>query len=250
MFAFCRGLFRIAAFILVTIIVVGLHFIVVLTTGSLRMTRCWHRFLWWLFDIRVAVKGADLRPDRQVVYLSNHLSYIDIFVIGALRDLVFISKDDVAGWPVFGFLAKLQKTVFIPRTRKGMELASQRIVERMEQGYDLVLFPEGTSTDGAAVLPFKRALVPFDPAVAIQPLAIRVRDIDGAAVERQEQRDRYAWYGDMALMPHLWGLFSGRSLGVEVHFLPVLQAQDFADKAEMVQAAHQAVSAVVTGGKS
>lgn len=245
---FLRGAIRVAAFIIVTLVLVPLHYIVLLITGSLRVTRIWHVCVRRILGVQVDITGADNRSNRQCLYLSNHLSYADIFVIGGIRDLVFISKDDVRSWPVFGYLATLQKTVFIPRSRAGIEIAKTRILERMKQGYDLILFPEGTSTDGTEVKPFKRALVPFDLDIDIQPVAIAITHVDGQRATTQAQRDRYAWYGDMDFLPHLWGLFCGRSVRVAVHFLPIINAADFADEGALVNHAYQAVHTVLGEG--
>lgn len=247
MIGFIRGILRICAFIVMTAVIVTVHYIVILTTGSLRMTRAWHRCVCWLLGIKISVYGANVLSEKQVLYTSNHLSSCDIYVIGAVRDLVFVSKDDVARWPVFGFLAKLQKTVFIARNRAGIRQAQERMLERMEQGHDLVLFPEGTSSDGQQVLPFKRALIPFDPSIDIQPVAIVLTHIDGQAVTTLAQRDRYAWYGDMGMMGHLWGLFSGRSIHLDLHFLPPLNAADFDDVESLTQAARDAIVQIVEG---
>lgn len=241
-----RAVLRMILFLLVTAVLIPIHYMCLLIFGTLRVTRLWHRALWWILGLRVTVYGGEVKSQKQVLYLSNHLSYMDIFVLGALRDGVFIAKQDVAGWPVFGYLATLQKTIFIDRTRSGLEQAQGRILARMAQGYDLILFPEGTSTNGARVLPFKRALIPFDPVIDIQPVGIRVSHVDGVALSSDEQRDRYGWHGEMTLVPHLWDVFKGRNIDIEVHFLPIVNAADFPSHKEMVQSIHLGVDSVVT----
>jgi 1-acyl-sn-glycerol-3-phosphate acyltransferase len=141
--------------------------------------------------------------------VCNHLSYLDIIVLSALRPCVFVAKADVAAWPLFGWLARAAGTIFADRTRKLAVAQSLREIERAVQGDALVvLFPEGTSSDGADVLPFKSALL--EPAIRIDcrttAAAIDYRLSDGSVA------DEICYWRDMTLVPHLLHLFTKRRI--------------------------------------
>ena len=106
-----------------------------------------------------ACSGAPMR-DRAVLYVSNHVSWADILVIGSVAPVAFVAKREVASWPLVGITAKIQRTVFVDRTRRHQAAeAVADIVKRLKDGVSVVLFAEGTSSDGNRVLPFRSALL-------------------------------------------------------------------------------------------
>jgi 1-acyl-sn-glycerol-3-phosphate acyltransferase len=118
-----------------------------------------HRFLCRLFGIRITVIGKPIR-DRGVLMVGNHASYLDILIISATARVSFVGRRDVAAWPLFGTMAKLQETVFIDRSRRSGAGESRDLIrERLREGDALVLFPEGTTTDGNRVMTFKSSLM-------------------------------------------------------------------------------------------
>lgn len=170
-----------------------------------------HRLLLRLFRVRIAVEGSP--PDGQpVLVLSNHVSWLDIPVLASLLPLSFVAKAEVAGWPVIGFFARLQRSIFIDRARKTHTThVNTEVAHRLAQGHVIVLFPEGTTGDGNRLLPFRSALVgaaraalaePSLQRIHLQPLAITYVRRNGLPVTRRE-RPAIAWYGDMDLAPHL-----------------------------------------------
>ena len=147
--------------------------------------------------------------------VSNHLSYLDIVVYAATMPCVFVAKSDVRRWPIFGFLAHCGGTVFIDRqSRTNTETAARQIRDALEAGVVVLLFPEGTSTDGSVVLRFHPSLL--EPAIqcgaAIAPAAIAY-DLPGG-----EERD-LCYYGDVRFVPHLFTTLgrSGISAAIEFH---------------------------------
>src|ERR1700734_88109 len=119
----------------------------------------YHKFLCRLFGIRLTVIGQPVQ-DRGVLMVSNHTSYFDILALSAAASVSFVAKSEVANWPFFGLLAKLQGTVFIDRERRTKAGEARDLIRgRLEEGDALVLFPEGTSDDGNRVLSFKSALM-------------------------------------------------------------------------------------------
>lgn len=188
-----------------------------------------HRFLCKLFGIRITVIGKPIQ-DRGVLMVGNHASYLDILIISAIARVSFVGRSDVADWPLFGTMAKLQETIFVVRSRRSGAGKSRDIIrERLREGDALVLFPEGTSTDGNRVIRFKSSLMGAvetemgtDAAgvvhtAPVQPFTITYVGMHGMPLGR-EDRPFYAWYGDMELLPHLWEGLKAGPLDVVVEF--------------------------------
>ena len=169
----------------------------------------YYRVLCSLLRIRVRVHGAPMR-DRAVLYVSNHVSWADILVIGSVAPVAFVAKREVASWPLVGITAKIQRTVFVDRTRRHQAAeAVADIVKRLKDGVSVVLFAEGTSSDGNRVLPFRSALLgAVEEAsahagnIAIQPMSISYTGLHGIPMGRQH-RPLVAWYGDLDFLPHI-----------------------------------------------
>jgi 1-acyl-sn-glycerol-3-phosphate acyltransferase len=157
--------------------------------------------------------------------VSNHLSYLDILAISVAIPAVFVSKAEVQKWPVFGKLTDIAGTVYVDRTRKsGTREANEGIRQALEQGMRVVIFPEGTSSDGSNVLPFYPSL--FEPAVecGAQITAAHVSySIDCGDVGRD-----IAYWGEMTFFPHLLKLLSKRGMSARVTFAE--QAHTFTDR--------------------
>jgi lyso-ornithine lipid O-acyltransferase len=176
-----------------------------------------HRLFLRMFGLRIEVRGR-LARGAPVLVLSNHVSWLDISVLGSLTPLSFVSKSEVAGWPVVGLFARMQRTVFIERGRRSQTAdVNQRVAQRLARGDAIVLFPEGTTSDGNRVLPFRSALVgaarealaePSVGSIRLQPLAITYVRRNGLPISRRE-RPEIAWYGDMDLAPHLAAFLRG-----------------------------------------
>ncbi len=188
------------------------------------LPRLWHRMACRLVGIRVRVHGT---PDRQrpLMLVSNHASWKDILVLGSIADVVFVAKSDVKAWPVFGILARLQATIFIERDQKrttGNQV--NEIGKRLADGEIVVLFPEGTTSDGNRLLEIKTSLfgaaaaaVPLSPTgvVHVQPVAIAYTGIHGMPMGRYH-RPVAAWPGDIPLAPHLLGILHEGAVDVDV----------------------------------
>jgi 1-acyl-sn-glycerol-3-phosphate acyltransferase len=156
-----RSFFVLLAFAILTLVLlpfqlIGIAFKLPLQRG---VPYVYHRILCGLIGIRVHEIGKR-SPESPLLILANHASWLDILVITSLTPAVFVAKKEVAGWPVFGWLAKLQRTVFIDRERRHRTgAATQEIADRLNGGDAVVLFAEGTSSDGNRILPFRSALI-------------------------------------------------------------------------------------------
>jgi len=164
----------------------------------------------------IALDADGVIPERGLL-VSNHLSYVDIMVIGACAPVVFVAKREVRNWPVFGWFARLAGTVFVDReSRARVGQTTREIEAALDRGALVVLFPEGTSSDGKTVLPFKSSLL--KPAAHLtQPLAtalIQYHLPDGDVGEE------VCYWKDMTLVPHLINLLSKRGLRASIRFTP------------------------------
>lgn len=190
------------------------------------LPRLWHRVACRVLGIRVRVHGV-LEAKRPLLLAANHASWKDILVLGSVADVVYIAKSDVRAWPVFGILARLQATIFVEREQR-QKTGEQvnEIAERLTAGEIVVLFPEGTTSDGNRLLEVKSSLfgaaasaVPHAPdgIVHIQPVSIAYTGLHGMAMGRYH-RPIAAWPGDIELLPHLMGILRAGAVDVDVDF--------------------------------
>lgn len=168
----------------------------------------YYRVLCALLRIRVRVVGNPVR-DRAVLFVSNHVSWVDIVVIGSITPVAFVAKREVASWPLVGVTAKMQRTVFVDRGRRHQTGdAVSEIAKRVASGTSVVLFAEGTSSDGNRVLPFRSALLGAiedqsgGGSILMQPMAMTYVGQHGLPMGRQH-RPLVAWYGDLDFVPHI-----------------------------------------------
>jgi len=187
---------------LVLALLFGLCRLFLINSGVRLVPRLFHLMAAWLLGIRVVLSGERINPNGALL-VSNHASWLDIIALSTLAPVSFVAKAEVGCWPVIGWLARIQDSVFIDRRRKKDVARLLPVLrERFAQGLAVVLFAEGTSSDGTRVLRFHSSL--FEPArqggVLLQPIHIRYARWHGVPVGRRE-RPLLAWYGDMTLLP-------------------------------------------------
>lgn len=242
MMARIRGGLTLSLFVIMTLAGMPLQLVLLWsgTKAGSTLLPIYHRWMLRLIGIRVHVRGA-LGPGP-VLMAANHVSWLDIPVLASLAPLSFIAKLEVKSWPFFGQMAQLQRTVFVDRQRRSATGTAKSAIEhRLEAGDKLVLFAEGTSSDGNSVLPFRTALFgaaavkirdgntgPSRP-VAVQPVSIAYVGLHGLPMGRYFRPD-FAWYGDMTLGPHLWGVFCAGPVDVAVTFHLPVSLDQFADR--------------------
>lgn len=199
------------------------------------VARSWYRGCSRLCALKVRVRGHPV-GEGPVLYAANHVSYLDVVVLGGFLDALFVAKAEVVRWPVIGPLAKLQRTIFIERTATRASVENTELRHRLAMGESVIIFPEGTSSDGRRVLPFKSTLFEIvQPRrlgrdIWIQPVSVAYpRYADGRPLTGGLEAC-YAWYGEATLFGHLVRVFGLRGAVVEVTFHEPVRASAFADR--------------------
>ena len=215
-----------------------------------RLPHLWHVVACAVSGLRVTVVGQP-SPDHPLLIAANHQSWADIMVLGRVMPLSFIAKAEVRDWPAFGLLARLQRTVFVERgDRRQTGAQADAIAERLGQGDVMVLFAEGTTSDGNEVLPFKTALFGAAQAalrqaethaVRVQPVSIAYTRANGVPLGRLF-RPLAAWPGDVPLGPHLLAFLREGAVDAEVTFGEPLLFEATSDRKLIARAAQERVA--------
>lgn len=198
--------------------------------------RSWSRLVTRLASIRIEVEGRAPLPPH--VLVSNHLGYVDVLVLGAVVDGCFVSRGDVRSWPVVGWLSRSVRAIFVDRSRRAdVGRVASEMEARLAEGEGIILFPEGTSTAGDRVLPFRPSL--FDAAVRAA-VPVHFVTIRYATEPPDPPAHRsVCWWSDMEFVPHLLGLLRLRGVRATVRFgdAPI----GGSDRKTLAAALHQAV---------
>jgi len=218
------------------------------------LPQVYHRFLCRLMGARITVLGAAVKGG--VLITANHTGWLDIPILSAVMPVSFVAKQEVGAWQFFGTLARLQRTIFIRRERARALEDRDTIRRRLIDGDALVIFPEGTSTDGNRVLVFKSALLSAAELslgederqqaihAPVQPVSVAYVGLHGLPMGR-ENRPFFAWYGDMELVPHLWEAFEMGPIDVIVELHEPMTVDQAGGRKELAAAAEAAVRAGV-----
>lgn len=211
-----------------------------------RFPHWYHRQVCRLLGIALSIDG-EVSPDKPVLLVANHTSWLDIPVLSAVAPVSFVAKKEVGGWPFVSSLARLQRTVFIDRSkRQSAGDAADEISSRLQSGDTIVLFAEGTSSDGNRVLPFKTSLfgaVKSETAPAsavVQTVAVVYTHLYGIPIERAD-RPRVGWYGDMEMQSHAWGVLKSGPLAVTIRIGPPVPLEAFAGRKDLALTSERAV---------
>ena len=207
-----------------------------------RFPHLYHRMVSRILGVRVKIEG-EAPLAGPVLLASNHVSWLDIVILSAVAPVSFIAKREVNRWPFFGSLARLQRTVFVNRDRRqGTDQSRDELQARLKAGDILVLFAEGTSSDGAEVRPFKSAFFAAAelPDVMVQPVTLAYHGHWGLPMTRR-RRPSYAWYGDMEMAPHLWEAMGTGPIDVTVVCHPPVALAEIGDRKALARHAEDTV---------
>ena len=204
---------------------IGFHFVV---------AKLWSRIMLRLMGARLTIRGEPIRGGGVIV--SNHASWADILALRATRRLNFVSKAEVRAWPGVGWIAETCGTVFIERRRAATMTQRDLLRARLDRGETLCLFPEGTSSDGLRVLPFKSALLSFLYEDGVRETArVQAATVNWTAPPGQPPAF-YGWWGNMPFEGHIWDVVCRAAGGaVEVVFSEPARVSDFPDRKAMAQ---------------
>jgi 1-acyl-sn-glycerol-3-phosphate acyltransferase len=202
-----------------------------------------------LMGLQVRVIGTPARrlDGRPVVFASNHSSWLDILTLGGTLEACFVAKQEVGTWPLVSTIARLGRTVFVSRraSNTGQERDSMRA--RLDAGDNMILFPEGTSSDGSRVLPFRSVFFSVvehragSPRPLIQPVSVVYDQLAGLPMCRAS-RPVFAWYGDMDLASHFWRLAQHRGLRATVLLHAPMDPAAYPDRKALTRAVWQVVA--------
>ena len=204
----------------------------------------WSRILLVCCGVKVLHRGVPKR-EGAVLWVANHVSWVDIFVMNSVRAVSFIAKSDIRKWPLIGWLVAGAGTLFIERGRRhAVRAVGQQMSTRFSRGEVVGLFPEGTTSPGMDVATFHTSL--FEPAlragVDIQPVALLF-------LQKGERSTRHAFVGEQTLSHNIWLLLSATGVVVEMVFCPIISARECADlgRAAVAARAHREIRNIVAG---
>lgn len=214
--------------------------------------KIWYARVFWsvagrLIGLHVRVIGeiAKPPPGRAIAFVSNHSSWVDIVALGGLLEACFVAKNEVGQWPVIRRIARLGRTLFVSRRRGETIRERDEICARLTEGDNLILFPEGTTSDGCRVLDFRStffALANGEATPLIQPVSIVYDRLCGLPVGRRT-RPLFAWYGDMDIASHFWRLARYHDYRATIALHEPVDPRDFPDRKALAAACWQVVAA-------
>ncbi len=215
--------FRFIFFLLITLVLLPFQVItkIFIKKYSYIIPFYFHSICRWVFGIKIKVFGI-VSMNNPKLSVSNHASYLDIMILGSLFQTSFVAKKEVSSWPLIGILAYLQNTVFVDRKISSIKHQENKIINHLKEKKNLVIFPEGTSSDGNKVLPFKSSLFNIftenkNSKIIIQTITIVYKKINNQLIDRSE-RQKVTWHSDMSLLSSVLNVLSKKSIEVEVFF--------------------------------
>ena len=214
---------------------------------SKKVVQTFHKLVLWFVNINIEVSGKRNLNKLPTIYISNHLSYLDIPVLGSIINGRFIAKDDISNWPIIGLLSKVGNTIFINRNLRFLKKNKSIIYDYISEGDNIILFPEGTTSDGIRVLRFKSSLFASleQKNILIQPIFIKYISINGMPLNRW-LKPMIAWYGDMDLKPHLLNILKLFSIKIKIILLPPLNGNNYTNRKDMTYTLHHAIDSFYT----
>ncbi|HUZ72841.1 MAG TPA: lysophospholipid acyltransferase family protein [Stellaceae bacterium] len=211
-----------------------------------RFPAAYHRLCCRVLGFRIERFGT-LSTTRPTLFVANHQSYLDIPILGSIIEGSFVAKAEIADWPYFGALAKLQRSIFIDRRPGSTAKQRDAIMRRLEEGDDLIIFPEATSSDGLHVLPFKSALLsvaefhPRGAPLVVQPVTVAYTRLDGMPLGRF-YRPFVSWYGGMQVSSHLWTMLGLGKLTVRIIFHPTVTIAEFGSRKALAEHCYRVIA--------
>lgn len=224
---------KISAYLILTVLCIPVQFFLLRFAPFLNpyaFPQWYHRVCCSIFQIKIVVEG-EIEQSDHVIFISNHVSYLDIPVIASRLRTAFIAKADVAAWPLFGTLGRLQKTLFISRNPRHAQREKEAFLKRLEDPFPMVLFAEGTNTMGDQIKPFKSTLfeVFLNKNIKLQPMTLSILEIDGIPARGEAEKEVFAW-GDIEIPPHIWRFAKTRGAVIKLTFHETILSSYYTDR--------------------
>ncbi len=197
------------------------------------------------FEIQVKGYDADLMAQNNYLLVGNHMSYLDILVISSVVPTVFVTSVDLKESGFLGILAELGGSIFVERrNRSQIERDLDSMTNVLKDGFNIVVYPEGTSSNGDSVLPFKKSLLmsAVNAEKDILPFCVKYSEINGSAFS-PENRDHVCWYGDMDFLPHFMQLLKTKKVIVDLEFLNVVKVTKDSTRDQLTTQCFEQISA-------
>lgn len=238
-----RAVRRITCAALWTLIAIPIQAVLIRMPGRSKITfpRVYHAVLCCMIGLKVQVIG---KPSRgpSTLFVSNHSSWLDILVLGAVLNAAFVLKAEFGRWPLLGTVARLGRTVFVSRRRNSTGKEATELQARLAAGDSIILFPEGTSNDGTRVLPFRSSfLASAQDAKQVQPVSLVYDRLGGLPAGRRD-RPVFAWYGDMDIVSHFWRVARQSGARATVLLHDPVDPGSFADRKVLASVASEVVA--------
>jgi 1-acyl-sn-glycerol-3-phosphate acyltransferase len=224
------------------------------TAARDRIVQCCYGGILRIIGIRLSVQGQ-MSNARPLLLVSNHVSYLDVIIMGSQPGVRFTPKSEIARWPLVGFICRLCECVFIDRRPEQVQEMGGRVQAALEGGAVISLFPEATTGDGLHLLPFKSGFFSLaekgagEKPLLVQPVAIAYTRLCRLPIDRT-QWPQLAWYGDMDLAPHLLNLLTLGAIDAELTYLPPLSMAECGDRKQMAKAAQDAIAQALEASRS
>lgn len=214
------------------------------TEIAIKLTQFWARILLRIFGIKITSLGLIATPMSGCLFVSNHQTYLDILVLAANFPIRFVAKKEVADWPIIGLMATLAGTIFIDRnsTRQSARCAGE-VSQSLQQGVSVLVFPEGTSSNGSQVLPFKPMLLlsALKANAAMQSVTLNYLSINQQPIT-EEALALFCWYAEMGFIKHFWNILALRRIEVSLELHSQLDVPHPPTSQELAQLAYEKVA--------
>jgi 1-acyl-sn-glycerol-3-phosphate acyltransferase len=246
-----RGVFKLGAMLLASVVLMPLQWLLMRFThgpGAFVVPRWWFACLRRALGIQVEVVGTP-RLGGGTLFVGNHVSHYDIVALGSLLRARFIAKNDMERWPGMRFVGALAQTVYISRRQRDAAAVAAAVAAQLRPDHDLVLFPEGTTSSGEQVAPFKSSLFALflqrsvgSPAWVVQPFTQEILSVDGKPLSAGGDRAAYAFHGAMQAGAHVLHFLGLSGARVRITFHPPIAIEEGIDRKRLALRLHDIVA--------
>jgi 1-acyl-sn-glycerol-3-phosphate acyltransferase len=226
---------------------------IALRKGRSRNSQFFCHLMTKMFSVELTLRGAPLENSNLLI-VGNHMGFVDIFILSSLFPALFVTSQEMRERPLLGEICELAGCIFVER-RSRLKIVNElgSLVDSLKQGFNVVLYPEATSSDGVNILPFKKTLMMAGPqaGIPIQPACINYLEINGEPFSLSN-RDTVCWYGEMSFVTAIWQSLTAKSIKAEVHFLEPIHGDANSDRNEIAHRAYTLVAGAfrpAQGGK-